>query len=236
MNSRIRFRAAFDDSPGVRIALALLAALLIWLVFLGKLGRWLGAAAALQPVAKPLDVQIVELAPPVPLAPPAASVANRVPLKPRVQARPLVLPQHVVPHSSPQKILQSAHSAGPAQPAPALAEAKPSNEPAPRSAPPDESPKPPVTASGDSAARPLAQPLPDLPDDLREQAYQTQATARFLIHADGSTEVELIKPTPNPRLNQILLTALHQWRFFPAMQSGHPVESQLDIRVHFNVD
>ncbi|WP_242665882.1 energy transducer TonB [Paraburkholderia ginsengiterrae] len=33
-----------------------------------------------------------------------------------------------------------------------------------------------------------------------------------------------------------MLTALHQWRFFPAMQSGHPVESRLDIRVHFNVD
>jgi periplasmic protein TonB len=62
------------------------------------------------------------------------------------------------------------------------------------------------------------------------------ATARFMIHADGSVDVELIKPTSNPRLNQILLEALHQWRFFPALQNGHPIDSQQDIRVHFNVD
>ena len=89
---------------------------------------------------------------------------------------------------------------------------------------------------GDAAAHSIAQPLPALPDDLREQAYQTVATARFTIHVDGSVDVELIKPTSNPQLNQILLEALHQWRFFPALQNGHPIDSQQDIRVHFNVD
>ena len=38
------------------------------------------------------------------------------------------------------------------------------------------------------------------------------------------------------RLNQILLESLRKWRFFPAMQAGHPVESRQDIRVHFNVN
>ncbi|MFL9918938.1 energy transducer TonB [Paraburkholderia fungorum] len=90
--------------------------------------------------------------------------------------------------------------------------------------------------SGDTSAHAIAQPLPELPDDLRDQAYQTIATARFMIHADGSVDVELIKPTPNPRLNQILLEALRKWRFFPAMQAGHPVESRQDVRVHFNVN
>ncbi|WP_236070022.1 energy transducer TonB [Paraburkholderia nemoris] len=84
-------------------------------------------------------------------------------------------------------------------------------------------------------AHAIAQPLPELPDDLRDQAYQTVATARFAIHVDGSVDVELIKPTANPRLNQILLETLRKWRFFPAMQAGHPVESRQDIRVHFNV-
>lgn len=229
MNSPIRFRAVFDNSPLIRIALTLLAALLIWLVFLGKLGALLGAAASRPAAAKPLDAQIVELAPPPkpPTAPTSSAtpVVNKAPLRRPTQAQP-----------SRPKTLQSAHSAEPAQSAPATAEAKPSNEPAPRSAPPDESTRPSAAASGDSTARPLAQPLPALPDDLREQAYQTVATARFLVHADGSVEVELIKPTPSPRLNQILLTALRQWRFFPAMQSGRPVESRLEIRVHFNIE
>ncbi len=84
-------------------------------------------------------------------------------------------------------------------------------------------------------ARVLAQPMPVLPDDLREQGYALTAVAHFKIHPDGSFEVELARPTQNPRLNQILLETLHRWRFFPAMENGHPVESEQDVRVHFVV-
>ncbi|PQV54544.1 TonB family protein [Paraburkholderia sp. BL21I4N1] len=118
--------------------------------------------------------------------------------------------------------------------------ASPTNETATHTTPAPANEKPNTTATGastgDTAAHPIAQPLPELPDDLREQAYQTVATARFTIHTDGSIDVNLIKPTPNPRLNQILLEVLHKWRFFPAMQAGHPIESRQDIRVHFNVN
>jgi len=82
----------------------------------------------------------------------------------------------------------------------------------------------------------LAQPLPDVPDDLREQGYQAVAVARFAIHADGTFDVDLVKPTQNPRLNQLLLARLRQWRFFPAIENGRPIESHQDVRVHFNVN
>ncbi|OLL32487.1 hypothetical protein BTH42_07290 [Burkholderia sp. SRS-W-2-2016] len=92
------------------------------------------------------------------------------------------------------------------------------------------------TATGSTTtARTIAQPLPTLPDDLREQAYRTVATARFTIHVDGSVDVELLQATPNPRLNGLLLESLRRWRFFPALRDGHAVESTQDIRVHFNV-
>ena len=71
--------------------------------------------------------------------------------------------------------------------------------------------------------------------EAREQAYQTVATARFTIHVDGSVEVELVKATPWPRLNQLLLETLRRWRFFPALRDGRPIESTQEIRVHFNV-
>ena len=77
--------------------------------------------------------------------------------------------------------------------------------------------------------------MPSLPDDLREDAYQEIAVARFDIHADGTIDVELSKPTHNPRLNALLIETLRKWRFFPAMQEGHSVESHQDVRVHFNV-
>ncbi|MCP3707293.1 energy transducer TonB [Paraburkholderia sp. CNPSo 3274] len=91
-------------------------------------------------------------------------------------------------------------------------------------------------ASGDTTAHPLSQPLPVLPDDLREYAYQAIALARFTIHPDGSVDVALVKPTQNPRLNQLLLETLRNWHFFPAMKQGHPVASEQDIRVHFNIE
>lgn len=90
--------------------------------------------------------------------------------------------------------------------------------------------------SGLTQARLLSQPLPMLPDDLREVAYQAVAVARFAVHSDGSFDVELVKPTQNPRLNQILLETLRKWRFFPATENGRPIESHQDVRVHFNVE
>ncbi|MFM0733044.1 TonB family protein [Paraburkholderia sediminicola] len=162
-----------------------------------------------------------------------ARATSPVPSKPDVRSAQSVVPAAQSPQSA-----QSAQSAQPAQSpqsAPPTEEAKPSAEPpAHATAPSEESAN--TRSSGDATAHALSQPLPELPDDLREQAYQTVATARFAIHVDGSVEVDLIKPTSNPRLNQILLDALRKWRFFPAMQAGHPVESRQDIRVHFNVN
>jgi protein TonB len=118
--------------------------------------------------------------------------------------------------------------------------APPSPPATPTNATPMPAPAPAVAASSPeaagSAARVIAQPLPVLPDELREDAFQAVAVARFDIHPDGTIDVQLVKSTPNPRLNQLLLEALHRWRFFPAMQGGRPVESSQDLRVHFNVE
>ncbi|MEM5315104.1 hypothetical protein [Paraburkholderia sp. JHI869] len=53
------------------------------------------------------------------------------------------------------------------------------------------SPVSPSVVSGDTIARAVIQPLPVLPDDLREYAYQAIALARFTIHPDGSVDVAL---------------------------------------------
>jgi protein TonB len=74
-----------------------------------------------------------------------------------------------------------------------------------------------------------------VPDDLRQEAYQALAVARLRIHVDGTVEVSLLKATQNPRLNQIVLRTLSAWRFAPALEHGHPVESSQEVRVHFNV-
>ena len=82
----------------------------------------------------------------------------------------------------------------------------------------------------------LYQPMPKIPDDLRREAFSTSAMARFHVAADGSTTVELLTPSQNPRLNHILLETLKTWKFAPATQGGNATESNFDIRVHFAVE
>jgi protein TonB len=77
--------------------------------------------------------------------------------------------------------------------------------------------------------------MPQIPDDLREGAFNTAALARFHIAVDGSATVELAKPTQNPRLNRILLDSLRKWRFIPAIKNGKPVASSEEIIVKVEV-
>ena len=86
-----------------------------------------------------------------------------------------------------------------------------------------------------SGARALIRPMPQIPDDLREAAFNFTALARFHIAVDGSVTVELAKPTPNPRLNGILLDSLKKWRFIPAIKNGKPVASTEEILVKIEV-
>ena len=92
-----------------------------------------------------------------------------------------------------------------------------------------------TSGTGSSHARALAQPLPAIPDEARDEALTAVALARFTVHADGQCEVTLLSATHNPTLNRLLLASLKQWRFAPATQGGHSVDSTVVVRVHFNV-
>lgn len=85
-------------------------------------------------------------------------------------------------------------------------------------------------------ARAIYQPKPEIPDDMRDQSVHVLVLARFHITADGTVTVELVKPAADPRINQLLLNTLRDWRFFPAIQNGKPVDSDQDIQIHFDVN
>jgi TonB family protein len=79
---------------------------------------------------------------------------------------------------------------------------------------------------------PLFQPLPQIPKELRDEAFSSSAIARFYISESGDvTKVELIKPCQNPRLNHLLLKSLQNWKFHPSSKSWTQ-----DIRVTFKVE
>lgn len=235
MNRGVQTLLATVDRQRLRFGIVLVLGALLWLLFLMRASWWLAPDKPTTPAPVALDMRLVEIAPPA--TPSAQPVAHQAPrAQPVTQVRP---PSHVQPSRSVETLV-TRHAAI-QKPAPlALRQdtATTSGEPVEHSAKPPENVEaaPSTTPSGLTQARLLSQPLPALPDDLREVAYQAVAVARFVIRSDGSFDVELVKPTQNPRLNQILLETLRKWRFFPAMENGRPVESHQDVRVHFNVD
>jgi protein TonB len=86
-----------------------------------------------------------------------------------------------------------------------------------------------------SGARAIVRPMPQIPNELREEAFTSTALARFHVAADGSAKVELARPTPDPRLNHILLESLMKWRFMPAIRDGKPVATTEEIVIKIEV-
>jgi periplasmic protein TonB len=85
-------------------------------------------------------------------------------------------------------------------------------------------------------ARAIYAPVPKIPDDLREEVFQAEAIARFNVSYDGAVTVSLVKSTSNPRLNQIVLDTLKQWRFTPAVRAGVSIDSVFEIRIPITVE
>jgi protein TonB len=85
-------------------------------------------------------------------------------------------------------------------------------------------------------AHAILAPTPVIPDDLRESVMDTEAIAHFKVSYDGQVTVTLSKPTENPRLNQILLETLGQWRFMPAHKDGVAIDSEFDVRIPVTVE
>ncbi|MFZ0889858.1 MAG: hypothetical protein WA005_15540 [Candidatus Binataceae bacterium] len=80
-------------------------------------------------------------------------------------------------------------------------------------------------------ARALNAPVPQIPDDLRENVFSALAIAHFVVDREGHVQVTLVQPTSSPRLNQIILVTLRTWKFSPATSNGIPVASEFDLRI-----
>jgi periplasmic protein TonB len=241
VTGRDRQVAHILDAPGWRLTIAAVLALTVWSAFLTALTQALSSADS-EPAPRPLDARLVILpkpptpepvsAPPSqpvqPLPSPSASHAHLVAQRP---ARPPAMPKET---SSPSRapVTPAAESSVRESALPPATNDATNRNPAPAAA------AQPVasTANADAPARPIEQPLPDIPEDLREFAFKAVALARFTVHINGSVDVELVKPTANPRLNQLVLQTLRSWRFFPAMKNGQPVQSEQDIRIHLNIE
>ncbi len=223
------------DNPWRRLPWTLPTALLIWVVALLGFAYFMEKSANQPEELPPIEARLIEQSVPAATHERPAAVHKPKPL-------PVVRPQQVpVMHqvSPPSARTSNTAVALPAAAALSGAQATPTGNISSNTGS--------QTGSNDgkgsnrgsmyasSGARAIIRPMPQIPDDLREGAFNSAALARFHIAVDGSSTVELVKPTQNPRLNRILLDSLRKWRFIPAIKNGKPVASTEDIIVKIEV-
>jgi len=214
-----------DDAPWRRLPWSLPVGAALTLLALVGLVRVLAGAPPERSEPPALSAQLLELPAPGPAAPAAAAPAEpEAPAPPPDLVEPKPLPKPLPPRPREPRPQAQPEPSTPAGAAPAT---NPSRE---ASAEPS-----PSMAGGRMSARALYQPLPEIPEELRRQNLAAVAVARFRVAADGSAQVELVRATTDTRLNQALLDALRRWRFFPAIEQGRPVASELEIRVPISV-
>jgi protein TonB len=240
MSGAVQTASPFLDEPWRRLAWIAPLSIAIWAGVLLAFALVLKQTAPPLPELKPIEARIVELPPAAGLqGGPAAAphpVAPAPPKpKPQVEVRrkaPVHPHKLIIPEAPPS-------FAGTRKEAPAESSASTKGAATSGSAESSGAPQEKGGGSGlgsDSlGARAIYSPVPKIPDDLREVAFEAEAVAHFEVTYDGSVKVTLAKPTADPRLNQILLSTLQQWRFFPAMKGGVAIDSAFDVRIPISV-
>jgi periplasmic protein TonB len=238
MNEATQSASPYLDEPWRRLIWIGPLAVVVWVITLTAFALLLKQTAPPPEELKPLEARIVELPPSAGLqGGPAARPVTPRPAKPKPRlevkhkAVPIPHPAKPLPEVPPSPF-GTAKSAAATQPA------------APSKASGNEGTGVPGgsgTGSGSGlgsdsgGARALYAPTPSIPDDLRGETFDTVALAHFKVSYNGDVQVSLTRPTASPRLNEILLDTLKQWRFFPAMKNGVAVDSEFDVRIPITV-
>ncbi|MGA8058073.1 MAG: hypothetical protein WB999_07500 [Candidatus Binataceae bacterium] len=243
MNGAVQTASPLLDEPWRRLAWIAPLSIAIWAAVLLGFALVLKQTAPPLPELKPIEARIVELPPVAGLQGGPAAVPHPIAPappkpKPHVEVRRKVIP---LAHPHKERIIPEAPPsfAGTRKEAPAESSASTKSSTTPGSTESSGAPQEKGGGSGlgsDSlGARAIYSPVPKIPDDLREVAFEAVAVAHFEVSYEGSVKVTLAKPTADPRLNQILLSTLQQWRFFPAMKGGVAIDSAFDVRIPVSV-
>lgn len=78
---------------------------------------------------------------------------------------------------------------------------------------------------------------PSYPEMARRRGEQGRVTLRVSVSAEGTPlEVDVLTTSGYPVLDTAALSAVRQWRFVPAMQTGKPVAAVAEVPIRFRLD
>jgi TonB family protein len=76
-------------------------------------------------------------------------------------------------------------------------------------------------------------PSPEYPAKLAKSKIKGRAVVRMRIRTTGAVVDPVLVQADNPAFGEAALTSVRQWRFFPAMKNGRPVETVVSLPVVF---
>lgn len=230
------------DATGWRLLWIGPLALVAWALIMAGFARMLSESVAVQPEA-PIVARLIELPSPAGLQ---GSSAPHAPAQTQRKAVTAPKPVHIA-HPRPHRIVKPKSVFVPPPSEFGTEESKPAAAPAAASGAPKESASGGPASSGGTTgggggigsdnlgAQALYAPPPAIPDDLRDEPYSAVAIAHFSVSYNGAVTVILTTPTENPRLNQVILDALRQWRFAPAKKNGVAISSAFDLKIPITI-
>jgi periplasmic protein TonB len=245
MNTTARISSPYLDESWRRLIWIAPLSMLVWAALLFGFSLLLTETEAPPPELKPIEARIVELPPAGGLQGGAAPVSHPVLPKPhpeivrklvpvfrprteihqREKVKPIVPPAPASPNGTSKTGAQAPFN-------PAASSSSTGNNTEGGGVPGGKGSGSGAGLGSDSTgARAIYAPVPKIPDDLREDTFESVAVAHFKVTYDGRVEIALVQPTSNPRLNEILIDTLKQWRFFPAMKKGVAIDSEFDVRI-----
>jgi len=92
------------------------------------------------------------------------------------------------------------------------------------------------SASKVTSPEPIFNPEPKIPAQLHENCFKSCCIAKFLVSANGKTDVKLLSSSGSSEIDEITLQTLRTWKFKPATLDGEPIEGVRKIQVEFQVD
>lgn len=86
------------------------------------------------------------------------------------------------------------------------------------------------------APRVLSAPKPEYPDACRRRRIEGSVLCRMHVDRDGRvTDVDIVEPSGDERLDRAAVRALERWRFDPPRRAGEKLDSKVLHRVSFRL-
>jgi len=109
------------------------------------------------------------------------------------------------------------------------------DEPAPAAITAETSPAPPVTETANMTVSRRVDPV--YPAGSRRDGEQGTGMYRVLVDEKGRpSDVQVLKSSGFPRLDEAAMAAIRKWAFKPAVQNSQPVQSWTRVAVSFKLE